>query len=296
MIARFSPAQLLTALAFAALGSVGLSLAISAHPFAEVAVDWTGLARACGLLPGGAETRATVATSLVVLIAGLHFVPAFRYWRRSEGATRDAALLLDARSVPLDDRLQRLADDLGLVQSLTLVDSDERFAFTLGAQRPTIYVSRAAADDLEDGELKAVLLHEKHHLQGGDAFAVRRIRTLRAMLGYLPGVRWLTEAFLRSREYAADDSALALTGERLSLLRAFLKLQPVASADRYVVGYMDFAVGRVNRLRGFVDREGAQSEIRGARALLITFAVLMLPPLVTLWLTEPHLAMLLPVH
>jgi Zn-dependent protease with chaperone function len=130
----------------------------------------------------------------------------------------------------------------------------------------------------------------------GDAFAVRRIRALRAMLGYLPGVRWLTEAFLRSREYAADDSAVAATGEHSSLLRAFLKLQPIASGDRYAVGYMDFAVGRVNRLKGIADPDEAESAIGGARALLISFGVLVLPPLVTLFLTEPHLAFLLPVH
>ncbi len=296
MTARFSPAQLLTALAVAVSTSLALSLVISAHPFAEVAIDWAGPARACGLLPGGAETRATVATSLVLLIAGLHFLPAYRFWRRSESATRDAALLLDARRAPLEHRLQRIVRELGLAESVALIDSDERFAFTLGAKQATIYVSRAATQQLDDGELKAVLLHEKHHLQRGDAFAVRRIRALRAMLGYLPGVRWLTDAFLRSREYEADDATVAVTGERFSLLRAFLKLQPVASGDRFAVGYMDFAGGRVNRLKGIADPDETESAIGGARALLISFAALMLPPLVTLFLTEPHLASLLPVH
>jgi Zn-dependent protease with chaperone function len=296
MITRFSPAQLLTALAVGAFTSIALSLLIGAHPFAEAAIDWGGAARACGLLPGDAETRGAVATSLVLLIAGLHILPAVRTWRRSESATREAALLLDARRIPLEDRLHGLVREFDLAGSLALIESDERFAFTLGVRRPTIYISRAATQQLDDGELKAVLLHEKHHVQHGDALAVRRLRALRAMLGYLPGVRWLTEAFLRSREYAADDSVVAATGGHLALLRAFLKLQPTASPDRYAVGYMDFAVGRVNRLKGVADRDDVQSEISGARALLVSFAVLVLLPVVTLFLTEPHLSSLLPFH
>lgn len=294
MIARFSPSQLLAALIVAAFTSAGLSFIIGAHPFVEAAIDWNGAARACGLVADSAETRAAVATLFVLVVVGLHFLPAIRCWRRSLGATREAAFLLEARRVPLDSRLQRIASELNLTPSVALVESDGRFAFTLGSRLPRIYISREAAEHLDDDELGAVLLHEKHHLQRRDAFAVRRIKALRAGIGYLPGVPWLTEAFLCSREYAADDSAVAATGQRSPLLRAFLKLQPIPSADRYAVGYMDYAVGRVNRLSGIADYHQADSEARGARALLVSFAVLTLPPLVTLCLTEPHLASVLP--
>lgn len=290
MIFHTPPGRLLAALGAGALISIALSVTISAHPFAEAGISLNGATRVCGALTGGAENRAAFTSLLAVLFGGIHLLPAVRSWRHSGRASVDAALLLESQRIPLGDgRLALLAEDFGIANSLALIDSQEPFAFTLGTGQPRIYVSRVAADLLDDEELAAVLLHERHHFTHGDAFQVRRVLAIQAMLGHLPGVKSLAAASLCDREFAADDNVVAATGKSVPLLRAFLKLQPSAAANGCAIGYMDFAVHRVNRLIYSNCTEAG----RASNVVLAAFGALVLPPLVTLLLTEPHLAMLL---
>ncbi len=176
--------------------------------------------------------------------------------------------------------------------ALVAVETDERFALTVGTDR--IYISSGALAALTEEELKVVLLHEMHHLTNRDAPKSELIAILRHTFGYVPGVRRLTDRFIRSQEFAADDAALRQKRSPRALVSAFVKLHPAQASAPATAGYADYATLRAKRLLDTAPRsDWSLGDIAGAFA---TFAFTALPPVLALLVTEPHIASLLLGH
>ncbi|MXV63751.1 M48 family metalloprotease [Natronorubrum sp. JWXQ-INN-674] len=189
-----------------------------------------------------------VVASLVVV--GSHFV----HTVRSE-LTGDVAVLrtLDD-SVDLSDdlerdpeladvrrRVDRLAQQAGVpTPTVKIAVTRTPTALTVG-YRPatsTIILSRGLVKELDSRELEAVLAHELAHVANRDA-AVMSVMTVPAAKaeafierydggGYLELLafalqalsRWCVIVVARYREYAADDGAVAITGDSTALASA----------------------------------------------------------------------------
>ena len=118
-----------------------------------------------------------------------------------------------------------------------------------GLARPRIYCPPDLADRLSEPELRAVLLHERHHQL---AHASARLVVLAAMVpavGHLEaGRRWI-ERRRADIEIAADEHALGAGVDRPELARALLKLGS-ANLDASLPSYTSASELRLRHLTG----------------------------------------------
>ena len=119
-------------------------------------------------------------------------------------------------------------------------------AFCAGFLRPAICVSTAALDTLSPAELRAVLVHERHHSRRRDPLRFVLLRVLGHALPFLPGLPLLAARFAALAEVAADEAALARTQDRRSLARALLTF----GAHEQPAGAVGIAPERVDLLMG----------------------------------------------
>lgn len=145
--------------------------------------------------------------------------------------------------------LRRLAvvDSLEVDGTTVFLFDDERpQAFCAQLVRPRIYLSTGALIALDDDELRAVLAHERHHQQRRDPLRLLVARALGDGLFFLPVLRRLRQRYAELAEMAADDAAVAATGNRSILASALLRFGERAD-PQVVVG---IAPERVDHLLG----------------------------------------------
>lgn len=292
---RLNAGHFLVGFVIAAFVSIVTGFLIGLHPFAEGDSQPRMLLRACNEMLTGTETRAIVATALVLALAAGHAVVAMTTLRRSRRKLRELTVAMDyAHRTSPGGPLKRIAEELHIAESLQLVEFEEPFAITAGVKQPRIYLSTGAIDALDTQELETVLLHEKHHLVSGDAARIELIAVLRSTFGYLPGLRRLTDRFVRSREFAADDAAVAESRHPASLLTAFIKLHPAQWSASATAGYSNYATLRVRRLMGM--EANVPPSLADVSSIVTTLTFPTLLPALALLLTEPHVWALLLRH
>jgi hypothetical protein len=127
------------------------------------------------------------------------------------------------RVVMLPPKLMDVLNELKLAGRVDLVASDRIYSFCHGFLRPRICLTTGLVDTLNEVELRAVLLHEKHHLKSYDPLKGLMADSLTAALFFVPLLAALRDGYCRARELAADDSAMQQAG-RLPLAGAMYKL------------------------------------------------------------------------
>jgi len=104
--------------------------------------------------------------------------------------------------------------------------------YCTGTRRPTVVVSRAAVDLLDDAELRSAFAHELSHLERRDPVLGWALMGARGLLWFNPALQVLVRALARDAERVADERAAAATRDRLALASGLLKLYR-ASEGRY---------------------------------------------------------------
>jgi hypothetical protein len=130
-----------------------------------------------------------------------------------------------------------------------LLECQEPQAFCAGFVRPEIYVSRGALDRLGEGELRAVVAHERYHRRWRDPLRQVLGRALADALFFIPVLRRTSDRYGILGELAADEAAIASVRDRRALASALLKF------DRRVPtpGVISVAPERVDHLVGDPD-------------------------------------------
>lgn len=125
-----------------------------------------------------------------------------------------------------------------------------RSAFVAGLVRPEIYCDRVLLDELDPGELRAVLLHEQAHQRARDPL---RMLATDALLRFITwshrGNTW-RERILARREIAADRYALSAGATRPAILSALMKVAPVSVGEAAA-----FSPATEMRLQALLDHE-----------------------------------------
>jgi beta-lactamase regulating signal transducer with metallopeptidase domain len=160
---------------------------------------------------------------LVIVAAGT--VAALWSLRKQLQATRRLQARVEGLRIAPSPELMAAAQRIRVAHRVDLVDVSEPFSFTHGLSSPRIVVSRGLAESLSDGELDAVLEHERYHVRNLDPLKVFVTRLLAPLLFFLPALRELRARYLSDRELAADRRALRRHGQR-----------PLAGAIYKVVG------------------------------------------------------------
>ncbi len=164
--------------------------------------------------------------------------------------------VLDNRATA-DERLSRIAQSLGIGDRIDLIEDSTVFTFCHGLLRPRVCVSSGLVDRLTDDELRAVLLHERHHVRYWDPLKILVGRTLASGLFFLPLAGALRRGYSAGKEICADADAAALE-EGLPLARA-LYVMLKAPRPAWPAGVL--AIGALTpteaRLRGLLEPERA---------------------------------------
>lgn len=203
-------------------------MAPTSCPAWPLPVAWPGSCAATALsIPAGALAAVLLtAAAIAVMLVGSVLHQGLVHRRLSK--TLDAL----ARPATLADHL------VGLIPGL-------RNPVVAGIRRPRVYCSDDLAARLDSDEVRAVLLHERHHQL---SFAPARLVILSGLAPIVGRVVYGHAWLDRQRallEIAADEYALRSGASRAALARALLKLQ-VATPAPTTAG---FATANELRLR-----------------------------------------------
>jgi len=130
-------------------------------------------------------------------------------------ASRRLARYVSARAVAAPEVLPSVASCAGLQGRVTLVDAPESFSFVYGVLTPRVAVSRGLVEAVSAGELRAVIEHERYHVQNLDPLKIVLARSVSAALFFLPVLGALRARYIADCELAADRQAIARCGDRL---------------------------------------------------------------------------------
>ncbi len=122
------------------------------------------------------------------------------------------------------NRLKRLCDEELVKRIIVFDDRRTNNAFTIGFLKPKIYLSNSLCKRLKNDELKAVILHEAHHMKKHDPLRLLIVAFACDIFFFIPLSRYLKELFISSKEKAADDAAVAASKRPLELASALIKL------------------------------------------------------------------------
>lgn len=117
-------------------------------------------------------------------------------------------------------------------------------AFCAGASRPRIIVSEALAEELDEHELEAVLLHERQHLREREPAVRAAWEAAAQVLVFFPLARWWSRRRIEAAELRADEAALRRVGPR-PVAAALCRLGSSAPADAAFAGDIELRVAQL---------------------------------------------------
>lgn len=198
-------------------GSLVLAGLLVAAPDARVAASLADLLHACASAvgqayraPGDAAVHAAgagVALGLPLWVLGTLVVSGWSDSRRRAAHLR--GLRLVARSGP--------------VPGVLVLDHHVPAAYCLGGSRGVVVVTSSALAVLNDGELLAVLAHERAHRTGRHHLVLSMTRALAGSVAILAPSRLAMTAVGELLEMLADDMAVRRAG-RVATRRALVKM------------------------------------------------------------------------
>jgi Zn-dependent protease with chaperone function len=94
------------------------------------------------------------------------------------------------------------------------IEGSVPIAFCAGAVRPEIVVSDGLAEQLDDDQLAAVLLHEHHHLREREPMIRVASEAAAQVLFFFPIARWWSRRRIERAELRADRAAVSAVGPR----------------------------------------------------------------------------------
>lgn len=145
--------------------------------------------------------------------------------------------------------VERLLSELGLAGRVVVVADDAAYTFTQGLWTPRIWISTGMIAMLDEVELRAVLRHERYHLQQRDPLRVFLSRCLARALFFVPVAANLRDDYLVAKEVEADvasEADEALAAALFKLLRSGARLPQAAAMA--AIGPVDATSARIERL------------------------------------------------
>lgn len=121
--------------------------------------------------------------------------------------------------IPTPESVKKVALELGIEDKLTVTKDGAYTSFCYGLFFPKICLNLELAQSLTKKELKAILLHESHHLESKDPLKILITQTIQSFFFFLPISKDFHNHFLLSLEIAADRAA---SRSGVSLLRRAL--------------------------------------------------------------------------
>jgi beta-lactamase regulating signal transducer with metallopeptidase domain/protein involved in polysaccharide export with SLBB domain len=133
-------------------------------------------------------------------------------------------------------RLSRLASQLGLRQSVLLLESGLiQVPAVIGFLRPVILVPASALLGLSPQQLDALLLHELAHIRRHDYLANLTQVIIETLLFYHPATWWVSQQVRHERENCCDDIASEACGDRLLYVQSLASMEALRGMGRFAL-------------------------------------------------------------
>lgn len=184
---------------------------------------------------------------------------------------------------------RRLIHDLQLENSLLVVQSSDLLCFCAGIVNPKIYLGILTINKLNINELKAVLTHEKHHLNNKSHLKMITLRLLSSMFFYIPILKELSDHYMLLDEIQADNDVIKQPSDRLHLAKAFYKFAALPKrgtqylTTTFIENTPDAIEIRINRLSD----TSLKPQLRFSISTLIMTAIFFAAILVTVYSSKP---------
>src|SRR5581483_5490732 len=102
-------------------------------------------------------------------------------------------------------RVVRIARELDVINKIDVVESALFSSFCFGFINPRICISSTLIKNLNDNELKAVLIHESYHLKNKDPLKILLSQIAASMFFFVPTLKDIHSYYILSKEIAADQ-------------------------------------------------------------------------------------------
>ncbi len=164
-------------------------------------------------------------TTLAVILVSASFLFALARAAVSLVKSRRLYTRLEPYRVGRWGKLDQVLDHAPALQAMNLrvLETLRPLAFTIGFSRPAVCLSTGLVDLLSEGELRAVLFHERSHAARRDPLRLWIAGFVADALWFLPVAQSLKAAFMDMIEQAADDQALRAHVSALELAEAIVK-------------------------------------------------------------------------
>lgn len=146
-----------------------------------------------------------------------------------------------------DEVLGNMLRKTGIRRSVELMESAlVRTPMLVGYLKPVILFPIGMINRLDPKEAEAILAHELAHILHHDYLFNILQSVIETLFYFHPAVWWLSSAIRHEREIAADDAAVAITGNSLQYAKALVIVQDMAFMP--VSPSLAFAGNRKNQL------------------------------------------------
>lgn len=122
------------------------------------------------------------------------------------------------------NKIQSLVKILELEGKVLVVANKKPFAFCLGFAHPKIVLSSTLIKIMNSRELKAILIHERYHLEHKDAVVALMAKIVQSLFPFLPFISDYAKLYFIDRETKADDQAIKTLDSRTFLVSSLKKL------------------------------------------------------------------------
>jgi beta-lactamase regulating signal transducer with metallopeptidase domain len=195
-------------------------------------------------------------TSLILLTLGLVLFFCFsivKIVKFRNLTTKFIKANLKKKKKNLSVKLKDIIDSVDLEGQLIEIDSRSLVIFCFGWHKPKVCISSGLVNYLSRSELKAVLLHEKHHLDVHEPLKIFIVKLINRILFFVPGLKMLARQYLTFSEMSADQQATNDFQDKVPLARALYKIikqeEQVSMQNSLALSFFSSITGaRVNKL------------------------------------------------
>lgn len=133
----------------------------------------------------------------------------------------------------ISPKLRIVAKSLGLENKFVEIHEEKPIIFCFGLFKPKICISSGLIRKLHIFELRAVLLHERHHLFVNEPIKLFLVKIIEKILFFLPISKVLSKYYLLFSELSADEEAIVDLQNKDPLIRALYKI--IKSKERLIL-------------------------------------------------------------
>ncbi|MEK7131620.1 MAG: M56 family metallopeptidase [Patescibacteria group bacterium] len=186
-----------------------------------------GAQTVCGCqVPVSFTNHPYIITGLFILAIGLltailsFIIKSVRIYLKTTGFIKKYT----ARQSFTSAKLNHITQQISLGGKVIEIQTEEPMVFCYGFFNPRVCISSAVINSLSSPELKAVLLHEQHHLKVYEPIKLLLVKIISNALFFMPGIKNLSRQYAIFSELAADETATDNFKNKVPLARALNKI------------------------------------------------------------------------